>query len=588
MKKLISLVLALAMVALCGLSIAESYGIADQAHTITITSQGTGVHNYEAYQVFVGNLDAAEGKLTDIQWGSGVKSEDLLTALKTDVTTGSAMASATTATDVAKALEGKAAAFVEAFAKLVGANLSTTKAGTGASSGGTNNTATVSVTGDGYYFVKDVTPTLADGDTYSKFMLDVVKDVDVTAKDTTFAPDKKILKAQGADFTRVSDDSSAIGDTVTFEVKIIIPDTTNYVDHFIMNMVDQLPTGLTLMGISSVKANGNDVPAANYTMTAKTGSGDFATYTAPASVEDAVAAAGGQTMKIVYNEFKSYVETNKLIGKELVVTYTAVVNDDAVFGPTGNENEVKYIYSNDPNHDYDGDEPGSGDPTGETPESKTKTVVTQLKILKVDGANDNPLAGAEFTVTGTAFNYVIKQGEKFTVAEDGTWYKLKDGSYTETVPGSTVDGVVINDTQYENKNVKYKRTEYNEVEATAENYKHVGITNSQGIFMLSGLKPGTYTIEETHAPDGYNKITETKTLVITWSLADGFGLSAESTAAGFTMINNGVEYDITIQNNQGTTLPSTGGMGTTIFYIVGGLLLVGAAIVLISRRKAND
>jgi len=497
MKKLISLVLALAMVALCGLSIAESYGTPNQAHTITVTSQGTGVHNYEAYQVFVGNLDATENKLTDIEWGSGVNSAALLTALKPDATTGTAMANASTATDVAKALEGKPAAFVEAFAALVGKNLTTTKAGTGASSGGTTNTATISVSGDGYYFVKDVTPTLADGDTYSKFMLDVVKDVAVTAKDTTFKPDKNIRKANGEDFTHVKADSSAIGDVVTFDVDIIIPDTTAYIDHFIMNMHDTLPAGLTLLSVDAAVADGKNVP---YTATAT--NADDSAFTYPANAAAAVTTAGGQKLKIVFNGFKAFVEANSLIGKKMTVTYKAVVNKDAVFGPTGNENEVEYKYSNDPNHDYDGDEPGSEEPVGETPKDKTKTVVTQLKILKVDGANNNPLAGAEFTVTGTAFNYVIKTGERFEEDAAGTYYKLKDGSYTETVPGSTVNGVVINDTQYASTTVKYKKVEFKEVEATPEDYKHVGITNSEGIFMLSGLKPGTYTIEETHAPDG--------------------------------------------------------------------------------------
>ena len=583
MKKILALVLALTMILMVGAVFAEGYG-ATNAHTITVTSNGTGAHSYEAYQVFKGNLNAAENKLTDIQWGSGVNGANLLTALKADETTKTAMKDAATAEDVAKALSGKPAAFVEAFAALVAKNLTSTVAGTGTSSGGAENKAEISVTGDGYYFVKDVTNKLDDGDTYSKFMLDVVKDVSVTAKDTAFKPDKEILKAQGQDFTRVKADSAAIGDTVTFEVSIDIPDTRAYVDHFIMNMEDKLPVGLTLMGISSVTADGTAVPAANYTMTAKTGSGEYAAYTAPENTEAAVLAEGGQTMKVVFNNFKSYVETNNLIGKKLVVTYTAVVNDDAVYGTTGNENEVEYIYSNDPNHDYDGDEPGSNDPTGETPKDKTKTVVTQLKINKVDGANNNPLAGAEFTITGTdVFNYVIKTGEKFEEDANGTYWKLKDGSYTTQDPNA--EG--MNQTQYEDVNTKYKKTEFTEVESTPASFEQVSITNSEGIFQLSGLKPGTYVIEETHAPDGYNKIDGQKTLIIEWDATNGFSIGAGSDK-DFTMTTNGVMYEITIQNFGGTTLPSTGGIGTTIFYILGGLLVIGAAVILVARRKAQD
>jgi fimbrial isopeptide formation D2 family protein/LPXTG-motif cell wall-anchored protein len=355
-----------------------------------------------------------------------------------------------------------------------------------------------------------------------------------------------------------------------------------------MNMYDKLPAGMTLYKLISVKVEGVDVPTDKYTMTVKTGEGEFGAYTTPASIADAIAADGGQQIKIVFNGFKEYVENpqNILIGKKLVVTYSAVVNDDADFGPTGNENEVKYVYSNDPNHDYDGDEPGSNDPTGETPKSKTKTVVTQLKIKKIaNNKEDNPLAGAEFTVTGQAFNYVIKTGERFVEDANGTYWLLKDGSYTTTDPATAN----MNTTQYaEPTSKKFKKEAYEEVQSTPSTYEQVGITGDDGIYQLSGLNPGTYVIEETHAPDGFNKITEKKTLEITWTSEAGFGLSQASIDAGFSMVDNGVIYEITINNNSGTELPSTGGIGTTIFYILGGLLVVGAAIILVSRRKAQD
>ncbi len=114
------------------------------------------------------------------------------------------------------------------------------------------------------------------------------------------------------------------------------------------------------------------------------------------------------------------------------------------------------------------------------------------------------------------------------------------------------------------------------------------ITDSNGVFQLSGLKPGKYTIEETRAPEGYNKIAGTKEIEITWDKDNDFGLTQESIDAGFQMNEKGVVYEITIENNQGTELPSTGGIGTTIFYILGGLLVVGAAVVLVARRKADN
>lgn len=85
---------------------------------------------------------------------------------------------------------------------------------------------------------------------------------------------------------------------------------------------------------------------------------------------------------------------------------------------------------------------------------------------------------------------------------------------------------------------------------------------------IRGLEPGTYYFEETVAPSGYNKLNERKSVVV------------NSGATGAA--------EITVVNNAGTQLPSTGGIGTTIFYIVGGLLVIGAAVILVARRKSHE
>lgn len=85
---------------------------------------------------------------------------------------------------------------------------------------------------------------------------------------------------------------------------------------------------------------------------------------------------------------------------------------------------------------------------------------------------------------------------------------------------------------------------------------------------VRGLAPGTYYLQEEKAPDGYNKLTERTHITIT----------SGATAAA----------EVTVVNNAGTELPSTGGIGTTIFYVVGGLLVIGAAVILIARRRVNE
>ena len=621
----------------------DQYGVQNQEHTITVESNGTGVHKYEVYQVFYGNLNATEGVLSDIQWGNGVESAALLSALKTNAAFEGKFADCETAAQVAKVLgDNGTAAFAAAFADVVSENLGT-KANEGSTPGGEeNNKVDIKVYGDGYYFIKDVTEDtedgLEDGDTASKYILEVVENIEIVAKDTVLKPDKEILKAQGQDFTRVKEDSAAVGDVVTFEVTIPVPDTKAYIDHFVFIMNDQLPAGLTFFGMDSVKINGADIPAwtsafdenpgtnAAYTLTAKTGESAF---TVPTTVDAAVAAAGGQTLEIVFNNFKAYVEAAEAIGKNVVITYKAVVNDDAVYGSTGNENEVYFEYSNNPNHDYDGDKPGTDEPTGVTPYDRTKTFVAGLKILKVNGSNNNnPLAGAEFEITSDTYNKTVTKGTKFVEAPytEGTgetierntdgetvyYWKLKDGSFTTSDPDTEVDGKKIyNPTQYDSTTQKYVKVSWDKIVVTpGESKKVTLVTGKDGIIDINGLKPGTYTIKETHAPDGFNKIDTEYTLVVDWVVVTDpvtnketheFSLTSGDSQQGFSLEKytykdaSGAEqeslkaiYKIQIVNNSGATLPSTGGIGTTIFYVVGGVLVLAAIILLVTKKRMSE
>ena len=95
----------------------------------------------------------------------------------------------------------------------------------------------------------------------------------------------------------------------------------------------------------------------------------------------------------------------------------------------------------------------------------------------------------------------------------------------------------------------------------------IAVDDENGV-NVRGLAPGKYYLEEDEVPDGYNKLASRHEVTI----------AADATSP----------VEVIVINHAGTELPSTGGIGTTIFYVVGGILLVGAAIVLVARRKAND
>ena len=104
------------------------------------------------------------------------------------------------------------------------------------------------------------------------------------------------------------------------------------------------------------------------------------------------------------------------------------------------------------------------------------------------------------------------------------------------------------------------------------------VTVASGVITIYGLDNKKYYLEETEAPAGFNKLTN----LVEVNLTDGNNLTA--TQVGEKMDGN-AEGAVKVENKAGTTLPSTGGMGTTLFYVVGGLLMAAAAVLLIAKKR---
>ena len=197
----------------------------------------------------------------------------------------------------------------------------------------------------------------------------------------------------------------------------------------------------------------------------------------------------------------------------VTVTYYGQVNSSAVINGD-NTNEANLTYGT------------SGNSTWE----KTTTKVFGFKVFKHAGTDTaHLLPGAEFRLYKTV-------GEE-------TYYAKFDAN--GLLIGWTTDATVAGVTM---------------------------TSNGDKALILNGLDAGTYHLEETKAPDGYNKLTAPVTVTITEE-----GKVNETT--------NGTVY---VSNNAGATLPSTGGMGTTLFYVIGGGLMVAAVVLLVTKKRMEN
>ena len=242
----------------------------------------------------------------------------------------------------------------------------------------------------------------------------------------------------------------------------------------------------------------------------------------------------GCTFEVVFKNLKDIPSVEA--GSKIRVEYTSKLNDKAKLGKEGNVNKAKLEFSNNPNEEQKGeDKPG----TGETPWDNVIVFTYQVVVDKyAESENGQKLSGAEFTL-----EKVLKDGSRETVkvvkSDDGTSFTFK------------------------------------------------------------GLDDGKYVLTETKTPSEYNSIDPIEFTVnadhtITWESQERTdiltGLTGTATDGKITFTANADKSELAtkVVNKKGSTLPSTGGIGTTIFYVVGGILMVGAAVLLITKRRAEN
>lgn len=462
----------------------------------------------------------------------------------------------------------------------------------------------------GYYMIVDKT-TDFKGDlqtnTKSLVMLQHTKpDIEVDLKATSVPFDKKIDNNVVGDDNKKNDpesesadlvyDTHSIGEIVKYKLTSVVPDMYGY-DHYYFGLTDTLAKGLLYQKDLTIKIG--DKTLAENTDYVLTVTPNPATGERETSIKF--------YLKNALDLFKGHK------GEKILVNYTAKVTKDADTTTAGNENKAKVWFKRNPDEGGTNDNPDN--PSGETPEKHTKTFVTEFKLFKTDDTGKAPLAGATFTLTGDRVNTVLVTGEEYlnstatapagyTIKDAGPFYKLKDGTYTKEAPKPE------NKKKYDNEGKDtYKLYSYKKLEKEAGTAKTITLTTGpDGKLTFTGLGAGTYTLKETKAPAGYKPAKDYNIKITctpndpkgakdgtgkdncTWKYEYKLADEDETKYKTFTEIPAGSDLadennEITIKNTSNTALPETGGIGTTIFYTVGGLLALVAVVVLVSRKR---
>ena len=381
----------------------------------------------------------------------------------------------------------------------------------------------------GYYLIKDTGP-VNDGEAYSLYVVQVVGPTTISPKVGTTTSDKKVKDTNDSAANSTTDwqDSADydIGDAVPFKLSATIAqDYTSYTHGYKLTFHDKEGAGLTF-NASSVKVyvDGEEITS-GFTVVTE-------------------GLTDGCTFEVRFANLKDIASVH--VGSVISVEYTSMLNNQAVIGSTGNKNTSHVTYTNNPNDEQTGE-------GGKTPDDVV--IVFTYKTI-VNKVTKNPAydASKDTGKTGTD-----SDGNKEFISLKGAGFTL------------------------------YKKNASGRYEAVGSELKGEDMTT----FTWSGLDDGDYKLVETTTPSGYNTIADIE-FTISAGHVDGdipylntLSGNVTSGTATFTAVVNDGSLSTDVVNNSGAQLPSTGGIGTTIFYVLGSVLVIGAAVLLVTKKRMS-
>ena len=388
-------------------------------------------------------------------------------------------------------------------------------------------TDSITVSGPGYYLIKNTS--VGEGEVFTDYILRVVGDVTVNPKSGKPTLDKQIRHNETGLWGVVGDNQ--IGDTVEFRTLTTVPIVSGYTQYTYV-IHDEMSAGLT----SNVRSN-EDVTIKVNDETVL----DKKYYTVT------VDGTNANKFTVTVDVLNAIKDGKMVEGNTLYTYYTGILNEKAKVYNDGKQDNKAYLeYSNNP-HDHT--------TTNKTPEKVVYDWTFKMEVNKIDGESNTPLSDAKFVLS--------KNGSRSlgTIGDDGT-------------PSNTKDLISL----IENSDGSY----------TVAPAGHTGTyVMTAGNITIKGLDDATeYYLYETKAPAGYNRLTAAVRFEITATYSDAGDNCTSVTAT----VNNDVQSSVSVnvRNNKGSTLPSTGGIGTTLFYVIGGGLMAVAAVLLVTKKRMNN
>lgn len=498
MKKFLAILLAAMMLlATAGVAFAAEGDTENKTYTITAPENG---HTYEVFQIFTG--DYSSDTLSNIKWGKngkGTEGEAVPDAILDEL---KGVNNDTQYSDRAQLDK-----ILELAANIPDTNADPFK---------TIASGKSEVVPTGYYLIRDVYANIPEGDSATLYVVEVADNISITPKADNVQFQKKIQDKNDTNGETSGWQDSAdydIGDPVPFQIMFTLGAKYSDYKGYYLQFSDEMEESLTFDPDSVVvKVDGTEIE----TGFVLDSSEHAFTLTFADLIKDVTAAKSNSN---------------------IVVEYTATLNEKANFGAEGNMNKAKAKFTNDPN---------VIDNTDEFDYDAVIAFTYKFIVNKTDGKD--PLEGAEFKL------------EK----------RLADGSLEEIAAVPSEDGTS---------------------------------------FSFVGLDDGTYVLTETKTPAGYNTCAPMEFVIVAGHVvektmtgfADDGGRYGVLTSLTGSKVSGNIEIEFSkdendeetgigtseVVNKSGAQLPSTGGIGTTLFYMFGGIMAAGSALMLVVRRRAD-